>query len=68
MVKHVKNNMNQNIHLLLYKSLKKVIMMIKQWDIVYILMIKYYTNKKLMKSKNFQKIIWHHLYYHIVKK
>jgi hypothetical protein len=60
--------MNQNIHSLLYKNLKKVIMTIKQLDIVFIVTIKYYMNKKFMKNKNFQKTIWHHLYYHIVKK
>ncbi len=58
MVKPVKNNTKQNIHLLLYKSLKKVTTMIKHWGIVFIVTTKYFMNNKHMKNRNSQKIIW----------
>ena len=67
MVKLVKNNMKQNIHSLLYKNLKKVTTMIKQQDTLYMIMIKYYMNNRLMKNKDSVRITWLHLSYHIVK-
>ena len=67
MVKLVKNNMKQNIHSLLYKNLKKVTTMIKQQDTLYMIMIKFYMNNRLMKNKDSVRITWLHLSYHIVK-
>lgn len=58
MVKPVRNNMKQNIHSLLYKSLKKVTMTIKHQVIVFIVTTKYFMNNKHMKNRNSQKIIW----------
>jgi hypothetical protein len=68
MVKLVKNNTKLNINLQHYNNLRTVIMTIKLWAILFTLMIKYCMNKKHMKSKNFQKIIWLHLSCRIAKK
>ena len=60
MAKPVKNNMKQNTHSLLSNNLKKKFMMIKLWAILFMIIIKYYMNNKLMKNKNLVKIIWRH--------
>ena len=60
MEKPVRNNMKQNTVLQLSNNLKKKFMMIKHWAILFMIIIKYYMNKKHMKNKNSVKIIWHH--------
>ena len=62
MVRLVKNNTKPSINLQRYKNFKINIMMSKQWVIQYTITIKYYMNKKHMKNKSFQKIIWQVLY------
>ena len=60
MEKPVRNNMKQNTVLQLSNNLKKKFMMIKRLAILFMIIIKYYMNKKHMKNKNSVKIIWHH--------
>jgi hypothetical protein len=60
MVRPVKNNMKQSTRSQRSNNLKKKFMMIRLWVILFMIKIKFYMNKKLMKNKNFQKIIWHH--------
>ena len=67
MVKLVKNNMNPNINLPQKNNLKKSYTMIRQQDTLYMIMIKFYMNNRLMKNKDSVKTTWLHLSYHIVK-
>jgi len=60
MAKPVKNNMKQNTRSPLLMNLNMKFMMIKRLAILFMIIIKYYMNKKHMKNKNFQKIIWLH--------
>ncbi len=59
MAKPVKNSTKQNTNSQRLINLKIEFMMNKQFNIPFTIN-KYYMNKKLMKNKNFQKIIWHH--------
>jgi hypothetical protein len=68
MVKLVKNSIKANIPSRRLNNLKMNYMMIKPSVIHCMDKIKYYMNKKHIRNKSLVRIIWHHLYYHILKK